>query len=83
MTTQQTIEAAISWMEKTARDNSHGYSQVHRWGPDYDCSSAVITAWQTNGVPVKANGASYTGNMLGAFKKCGFKDVTAEVDLKT
>ena len=83
MTTQQTIEAAISWMEKTARDNSHGYSQVHRWGPDYDCSSAVITAWQTNGVPVKTNGASYTGNMLGVFKKCGFKDVTAEVDLKT
>lgn len=83
MTTQQTIEAATSWMERMASDNSHGYSQVHRWGPDYDCSSAVITAWQTNGVPVKTKGATYTGNILGAFKKCGFKDVTAEVSLKT
>lgn len=78
-----TIETAIKWMEDTARDNSHGYSQVHRWGPDYDCSSAVITAWESAGVHVKSKGAGYTGNMLGAFKKCGFKDITKDVDLKT
>ena len=35
------IEAATTWMENLAADNSHGYSQANRWGPDYDCSSAV------------------------------------------
>lgn len=76
-------ESAISWMEKMARDNSHGYSQVNRWGPDYDCSSAVISSWQQAGVPVKTKGASYTGNMYNIFKKCGFDDVTKEVNLIT
>lgn len=78
-------EKATAWMEALARDNSHGYDQIHRWGEygDYDCSSAVITAWQTVGVPVKSRGASYTGNMLPVFKKCGFEDVTASVNLAT
>ena len=70
-------EQAISWMENTARNNAHGYDQRYRWGEkgDYDCSSAVITAWQTAGVPVKTKGATYTGNMKAAFLACGFKDV--------
>ena len=28
------IESAIQFMEDTARDNSHGYCQTHRWGKD-------------------------------------------------
>ena len=58
-------EQAISWMENTARNNAHGYDQRYRWGEkgDYDCSPAVITAWQTAGVPVKTKGATYTGNV--------------------
>ena len=77
------IESAIKWMEDTAADDSHGYDQTNRWGPDYDCSAAVITAWQQAGVPVKTKGASYTGNMYGIFKKCGFEDVTTSVNLTT
>lgn len=76
-------DAAASWMEKTAEDPLHGYDQIKRWGPDYDCSSAVITAYENAGVPVKEAGAGYTGNMLSSFKKCGFKDVTKLVNLKT
>lgn len=78
-------EKAIVWMEKTAQDETHGYDQKYRWGErgDYDCSSAVITAWEKAGVPVKSNGASYTGNMLNVFKRCGFRDVTKEVNLTT
>lgn len=76
-------EKAIQWMQNLANDNSHGYSQENRWGPDYDCSSAVITAWETAGVPVKTNGATYTGNMYQVFIKLGFKDVTSSVDLST
>ena len=76
-------EKAISQMEAWAADNSHGYDQANRWGPDYDCSSAVISAWELAGVPVKTNGATYTGNMRGVFLRCGFEDVTAGVDLAT
>ena len=82
---QQSIEKAISWMEDTANDDSHGYCQDHRWGTDgdYDCSSAVISAWENAGVPVKTKGATYTGNMLGVFTANGFEVVTHDVNLKT
>jgi hypothetical protein len=44
----------------------------------------VITAYEQAGVPVKSKGgASYTGNMKNAFLKCGFKDVTNEVNRST
>ena len=78
-----TIEKATQFMEGLAADNSHGYDQANRWGPDYDCSSAVISAWQNAGVPVKSYGASYTGNMYPVFKQCGFTDVTSTVNLAT
>ena len=85
MSVASIIENAISWMEKTANDDSHGYDQIYRWGEkgDYDCSSAVITAWQNAGVPVKTNGATYTGNMYSVFRKYGFVDVTSSVNLTT
>ena len=76
-------EKAISQMEAWASDPAHGYDQANRWGPDYDCSSAVISAWELAGVPVKTKGATYTGNMRGVFLRCGFEDVTAGVDLST
>lgn len=84
-TVQQRIDKAINWMEDTARDDRHGYCQDHRWGEDgdYDCSSAVITAWEQAGVPVKSKGATYTGNMLSVFKANGFVDVTAQVNRST
>ena len=76
-------EKATQWMEKTAADQTHGYSQSNRWGPDYDCSSAVITAWEKAGVPVKTNGATYTGNMYDVFLRCGFSNVTKSCNLST
>lgn len=85
MTKAQIIEKAISQMETWAADNSHGYDQIYRWGEkgDYDCSAAVIQAWENAGVLVKTNGATYTGNMLSVFKKCGFKDITSSINLAT
>lgn len=76
-------ERATARMEAWAADDSHGYDQANRWGPDYDCSSAVIAAWEMAGVPVKSNGATYTGNMRGVFLRCGFEDVTDGIDLAT
>ena len=79
------IEKAIAQMEAWAADDSHGYDQQYRWGErgDFDCSAAVISAWELAGVPVKSNGATYTGNMRGVFLRCGFEDVTAGIDLAT
>ena len=77
------IEKAIAQMEAWAADDSHGYDQQYRWGErgDFDCSSAVIAAWEMAGVPVKSSGATYTGNMRGAFLRCGFEDVTSFINL--
>lgn len=77
------VEAATTWMERLAADNSHGYSQANRFGPDYDCSSAVIQAWEEAGVPVKTKGAITTRNMRPVFLACGFQDVTPIVDRTT
>lgn len=83
MTRQEMIDRAVALALDMAADPKHGYDQAKRWGPDYDCSSFVISAWEQAGVPVKAAGASYTGNMRGAFIQCGFADVKAKVNLKT
>ena len=77
------ISKAVEWMLAIAADNRHGYSQADRWGPDYDCSSFVISAWEQAGVPVKTAGATYTGNMYAVFTSSGFQDVTASCDLTT
>lgn len=66
-----------------AQDNRHGYSQANRWGPDYDCSSLVITVLQDAGIPAKDRGATFTGNMREVLLSCGFKNVTSSVNLAT
>lgn len=77
------IESAVQWAIATANDNSHGYSQASRWGPDYDCSSFVISAYQQAGLKLREAGASYTGNMSQALLACGFVDVTMQVGLSS
>lgn len=69
------INNATAWAVNIANDNSHGYDQIGRWGPDYDCSSLVISAYEQAGVKVKEAGATYTGNMRAAFVKCGFEAI--------
>lgn len=69
------INNATAWAVNIASDNSHGYDQIGRWGPDYDCSSLVISAYEQAGVKVKEAGATYTGNMRAAFVKCGFEAI--------
>lgn len=76
------IDRAISIAQQIAADNSHGY-EWGGWGPDYDCGHLVIDAWETAGVPVKSSGASYTGNMVAAFLRCGFRIVNGQVNLAT
>lgn len=74
------VSTAVDFMKATANDNSHGYDQANRWGPDYDCSSLVITAYKKAGIPLRC---TYTGNMYPDMIANGFKDITASIDLFT
>lgn len=65
------IERYVQWALDIANDDSHGYSQAVRWGPDYDCSSLVIASLKAAGFQVGA--AVYTGNMKSELTKYGFK----------
>lgn len=76
-------DEAVRLALKIANDPAHGYDQGNRWGPDYDCSSFIISVWQDVGVPLKTAGASYTGNMRSAALSVGFRDVTAQVNRQT
>ena len=80
--TSSIIEKAVKWALNIAADQSHGYSQADRWGPNYDCSSMVISAYKQAGVAIDINQVYYTGNMNG-LKNYGFKDVTNSVNLNT
>lgn len=75
--TVNVVQRAVDWALTIQGDASHGYDQGSRWGPNYDCSSLVISAWEAAGVPVKTNGAVYTGNMYQVFTSLGFVDVTS------
>lgn len=77
------IESAVNWAVKIANDNSHGYDQNSRWGPNYDCSSLVISAFEQAGYKVKSGGATYIGNMKSVFLRYGFSDVTSKIALST
>jgi hypothetical protein len=76
------IENYVKWALDIAADDRHGYSQAVRWSPDYDCSSFVISALEAAGLPMRAYGATYTGNMGAALKACGFYRVK-NVDLSS
>lgn len=70
--TEQGIDGAIKWAQKTAQDPSHGYDQTHRLGPDYDCSSFVSTALKEAGFNVSIFS---TTNEISELEKAGFKKV--------
>ena len=72
-------EAALAWAVQIANDQTHGYSQQNRNGPDYDCSSLVLSAFRKAGADVGQ--ATYTGNMRSELLKHGFSDVTASINL--
>lgn len=72
MTTK--VEQMCLNMIELCTNPKHGYDQTNRWGPDYDCSSAIITAARNAGLPTGS--ASYTGNMRSHFTANGWKWLT-------
>ena len=60
---------------KICGDDSHGYSQRYRWGPDYDCSSLMFYCADYAGYGVDMHEPRYTGSMIEKFTACGFKKI--------
>lgn len=78
------IDRAVNWAVGIANSSAHGYDRTNRWGPDYDCSALVISAYEKAGVPVRSKGgAQSTHNMYNVFTKYGFKNVTSSVSRST
>lgn len=65
------IEKAIEWAIAIANDNSHGYSQSSRNGPNYDCSSFVSHAFKNAGFAI--SGTPNSSSMISKFGAVGFK----------
>lgn len=64
------IEKTVAWAEQIAADDRHGYSQIHRNSPDYDCSSFVGTALANAGFPISIY--STTRNLGEQLENAGF-----------
>ena len=71
----------MSWAVNTANDDSHGYDQTHRDGPDYDCSSLICWAYSNVGLNTRPGYTPATGSMYDVFIDAGFEDVTSQVNL--
>lgn len=68
------LENSVSFMEHIAEDDAHGYSQVNRYGPDFDCSSLISMALIFGGFNIKYSSTTWT--LLEQLKSEGFKVVT-------
>lgn len=70
------INNANDYMYNLVTDKKHGYSQENRYGPDYDCSSSIMTSLRSGGkfdVPVKDVN---TASMKKYLEKIGYKVVS-------
>ena len=80
-----TVQKAVEWALKTAKDDTHGYNNTKgkRTGnPDYACSSFIAAAWRAAGLKTIPADA-YTATLRKYLLEAGFEDVTADVNLKT
>lgn len=68
------IERAVQWMIAIANDDSHGYDQANRNGPDYDCSSFISTALKNGGF--NTSGSDTTRTLYNTLTSLGFIVVT-------
>lgn len=79
-----TTTSWVEWAKNIAADDSHGYSQPRRNGPDYDCSSLVYYALKQAGLDVGSSAFS-TANEGTVLEKAGFErhDWTKVSDLQS
>lgn len=72
--------AYLAWARTIADDDTHGYSQPHRDGPDYDCSSLVYYALKAAGYSVP-DSAWNTTSAETALQALGFTRLDYAPDL--
>lgn len=77
------VENAVIWAISIANDNSHGYDQGSRNGPNYDCSSLISWAYSNAGLNTRPGYTPSTSTMYSVFKSAGFHDVTGQVNKNT
>lgn len=65
------VEKAVQWAVEIANDETHGYAQDYRDGPDYDCSSLVYYAFKYAGFNLPKYAHS-TREMVQDFTAAGF-----------
>lgn len=82
------VESMVSWAESTAADQSHGYSQAERTGPNYDCSSFVFYALEAGGFKAIEVNDGYAGDTdavwpalqkIGGWKRYSWNDVANSI----
>lgn len=79
----EVTEAAVTWAVDIANDDSYGYDQGNRDGPDYDCSSLLSWAYYKAGLNTRPGYTPATSTMYSVFTAVGFNDVTSEINLAT
>lgn len=72
------VEAFVQWCENIARDNSHGYDQANRNGPNYDCASLIWWGLHNAGFDVGTY-AFNTDSMPSVLTAAGFRRVPKDV----
>lgn len=79
------INTAIAWAVSIAQDDTHGYDQQYRLGPDYDCSSFVSTALHNGGYNISPSNTTSTLNSVlraNGFYDCSPPWVKGDIHLK-
>lgn len=79
----EVIETAVKWAISIANDDSHGYDQTNRDGPDYDCSSLICWAYSKAGLNTRPGYTPATSSMYDVFISAGFEDVTSQITLSS
>lgn len=74
------LSMAIKFWKDTANDDTHGYDQAHRNGPDYDCSSLIAEGLYRAGFKVDRNSTTY--NLYAQLRACGFTLISNSFDRK-
>ena len=68
------VKAAVQIALEIAADDSHGYDQANRLGPDFDCSSFIAYVLRKAGFGISPE-STWTGNMLQTLLSIGFEKV--------
>ena len=74
------IIKALNYMVGIANDDTHGYDQENRLGPDFDCSSLIAKALHEAGFKVAVD--SWTGNIRKQLLENGFEEIPVNHERK-